>query len=81
MLHTVTRFLSNHYNKVPFILYIQFSPLSQAMNFFAGLFLLFMPEENAFWYVRGLCVLYLEKRKIISRLFVFNIAWFLHCTL
>jgi hypothetical protein len=21
------------------------------MNFFAGLFLLFMPEENAFWYV------------------------------
>jgi len=25
----------------------------QAMNFFAGLFLLFMPEENAFWALVG----------------------------
>lgn len=25
------------------------------MNFFAGLLLLLMPEENAFWYVRQTC--------------------------
>lgn len=46
--------------KVPFI--FTFS-LLQAMNFFAGLFLLFMPEENAFWYVFMKWTLYMEGEK------------------
>ena len=40
--------------------------LTQAMNFFAGLFLLFMPEENAFWYVCIVCTLYIEKKNSMT---------------
>lgn len=47
------------------------------MNFFAGLFLLFMPEENAFWYVWIIHTLYIEKDSVA---FIVQ-DWFLNCNL
>ncbi|KAH9620426.1 hypothetical protein KSS87_004765 [Heliosperma pusillum] len=36
------------------IMFYVFSSFREAMNFFAGLFLLLMPEENAFWMLVGI---------------------------